>query len=141
MSGKKQRVGTRAQVWHETATQTSGGLKKHDLMMNKNGRIVSRAKHNTAKKEMRLLKFGYGTKKGKFGFIKTKASRSKSRRSKSLRSKKMRGGDDFASQVAAGSEKKMGGGGSMTPLNPADFSTGGRSRKSRKGESGGAHFL
>ena len=90
MSGKKQRVGTRAQVWHETAIQTTGALKKHDLIMNKNGRIVSRAKHNTAKKEMRLLKFGYGTKKGKFGFVRKNGSKSRSRsRSKS---RKMRGG-------------------------------------------------
>jgi hypothetical protein len=100
MSGKKQRVGTRAQVWHETAIQTTGGLKKHDLIMNKNGRIVSRAKHNTAKKEMRLLKFGYGTKKGKFGFVRKNGSKSRtnskssanSRSRSRSRSRKMRGG-------------------------------------------------
>ena len=83
MSGKTQRIGTRAQVWHQTAQQTPGGLKKSDLIMNKHGRIVSREKHNTAKKEMRLLKFGYGTKKGKFGFVKTrKGSRSQSTKMK-----------------------------------------------------------
>lgn len=78
----KQNIGTRAQVWHGTAKKTSGGLKKEDLMMNKAGRIVSRAKHNTAKKEMRLLKHGYGTKKGQFGYVKVgkKGSRSKSRK-------------------------------------------------------------
>ncbi len=63
-------IGTRAQVWHGTAYKTNGGLKKSDLFQNKNGRIVSKAKHNTAKKEQRLLKHGYGTKKGKFGFVK-----------------------------------------------------------------------
>jgi hypothetical protein len=63
-------VGTRAQVWHGTAYKTSGGLCKSDLMQNHAGRIVSKAKHATAKKEMRLLKHGYGTQKGKFGFVK-----------------------------------------------------------------------
>ena len=62
-------VGSRAQVYHGTAYKTSGGLKKSDIMMNKNGRIVSKAKHNTAKKEKRLVKAGYGTKKGKFGYV------------------------------------------------------------------------
>ena len=88
MTGKTHTIGTRAQVWHGTAKKTSGGLMKNDLMMNKAGRIVSRAKHNTAKKEMRLVKYGYGTKKGKFGFVKIGT---KSRRSKKG-SKKMRGG-------------------------------------------------
>jgi hypothetical protein len=62
-------VGSRAQVWHGTAYKTSGGLCKHHLMQNKAGRIVSKDKHMTAKKEKRLLKAGYGTKKGKFGFV------------------------------------------------------------------------
>lgn len=62
-------VGSRAQVYHGTAYKTSGGLKKNDIIMNKNGRIVSKSKHNTAKREKRLVKAGYGTKKGKFGFV------------------------------------------------------------------------
>ena len=32
--------GSRAQVWHETAHETSGGLTKSHLMKNKLGRIV-----------------------------------------------------------------------------------------------------
>jgi hypothetical protein len=74
-------IGSRAQVWHGTACKTNGGLMKKDLMQNKAGRIVSKAKHSTAKKEMRLVKSGYGTKKGKFGFVKL-----------SGKSRKMRGG-------------------------------------------------
>lgn len=85
-------IGTRAQVWHGTAYKTAGGLKKDDLMQNKAGRIVSRAKHTTAKREMRLVKHGYGSKKGKFGYVKTD-SKSKSR---SRRSSK-RGGSGLAS--------------------------------------------
>jgi hypothetical protein len=70
MTEKMLTIGSRAQVWHGTAKKTSGGLTRTHLMMNKSGRIVSKAKHNTAKKENRLLKHGYGTKKGKFGFVK-----------------------------------------------------------------------
>lgn len=70
MTEKMLTIGSRAQVWHRTAKKTSGGLTRNHLMMNKAGRIVSKAKHNTAKKENRLLKHGYGTKKGKFGFVK-----------------------------------------------------------------------
>ena len=63
-------IGTRAQVWHGTAHKTSGGLTKSALFQNKAGRIVSKKKHVTAKKDNRLVKAGYGTKKGKFGFVK-----------------------------------------------------------------------
>jgi hypothetical protein len=38
-------IGSRAHVWHGTATHTSGGLVKDDLMKNKRGRIVSKKKH------------------------------------------------------------------------------------------------
>jgi hypothetical protein len=70
MSGTKMTVGSRAQVWHGTAKHTSGGLTKTQLMMNKSGRIVSRKKHASAKKDNRLVKAGYKTKKGHFGFVK-----------------------------------------------------------------------
>lgn len=63
-------IGSRAEVFHGTAKHTSGGLTKKDLLKNKHGRIVSRSKHASAKKEQRLLKHGYGTKKGEFGYVK-----------------------------------------------------------------------
>jgi len=47
-------------------------LKKQNLIQNKSGRIVSRSKFVSAKKENRLVKHGYGSKKGKFGFVKVK---------------------------------------------------------------------
>jgi hypothetical protein len=81
-------IGTRAQVWHGTAYKTTGGLCKHDLMQNKAGRIVSKAKHMSAKKDKRLVKAGFLTKKGHFGFIKNGKSMKKGR----SRSRKMRGG-------------------------------------------------
>ena len=65
-------VGTRAEVWHGTAKKTSGGLMKKDLKMNKRGRIVSLKMSNRAKKEKRLEKAGYKTKKGKFKLFKKK---------------------------------------------------------------------
>jgi len=70
-------IGSRAEVWHGHAKKTSGGLVKSDLMKNKAGRIVSKKKHVTAKKEMRLLKHGYGTKKGKFGYVKLSVKKSR----------------------------------------------------------------
>jgi hypothetical protein len=78
----QQTIGTRAQVWHGTAKKTSGGLTKNALMMNKHGRIVSRKKHNTAKKEKRLVKAGFITRKGHFGFIKKEKRGSRSRKMK-----------------------------------------------------------
>lgn len=80
-------IGSRAEVWHGTAKHTSGGLRKTHLMKNKSGRIVSRKKHLSAKRDNRLVKAGYKTKKGHFGFVKTG---SKSRRHS--KGKKMRGG-------------------------------------------------
>jgi hypothetical protein len=76
-------LGTRAQVWHKTAYKTTGGLRKMDLLQTTKGRIVSKAKHTTAKKEQRLLKHGYGTKKGRFGYVKvTPRGSSRSRKSR-----------------------------------------------------------
>ena len=63
-------VGSRAQVMHGTAQHTSGGLTKGDLKYNKYGRIVSRKKSMKAKKDKRLEKAGYKTRKGKFGVVK-----------------------------------------------------------------------
>jgi len=71
-----QTIGSRRQVWNGTAKRTSGGLTKSDLIMS-HGRIVSKSKHFSAKKEMRLLKYGYGTQKGKFGFVKIDSKKHK----------------------------------------------------------------
>jgi hypothetical protein len=51
-----------------------------DLIMNKNGRIVSMKKHKTAKKEKRLVKHGYTAKKGKFGAVKIGVKKSRKAR-------------------------------------------------------------
>jgi hypothetical protein len=120
-------IGTRAQVWHGTAYKTSGGLTKTNLMKNKSGRIVSRSKHITAKKEKRLVKAGFLTKKGHFGFIKNGSKKG---------SKKMRGGTGSAvgsgfpkgspigrSLIASGGSKgKRGGNGVNYSLSPSKIS-------------------
>ena len=80
--------GARRQVWAGTAYMTEGGLTRDKLHYNKRGRIVSKKKFNTAKKEKRLQKHGYFTKKGKFGYVK-KGTKSKSK-SKSSKTKKRR---------------------------------------------------
>jgi len=77
MTEHKHTVGSRAEVWHNTAHHTSGGLTRKQLMMNKWGRIVSRKKHNTAKKEKRLEKAGFFAKKGSFGAVKKEGTRKK----------------------------------------------------------------
>ena len=89
----KKGIGTRAEVWHKTACKTSGGLMRKDLFMNKNGRIVSKKKHMTAKREKRLEKHGFFAKKGKFGYVKmTPRVSSKKSKSKTRRRRHTRGG-------------------------------------------------
>jgi hypothetical protein len=127
-----QTIGTRAQVWHGTAKKTPGGLTKSDLMKNKSGRIVSRAKHNTAKKEMRLVKYGYGTKKGKFGFVKIG--------SKKHRSRKMKGGYTPLSPAGVDDDYMLK---DVVPqvFSPLDRAlVGGRRRKTRGGAPYGNNF-
>jgi hypothetical protein len=112
-SGKNYEVliGTRAQVWHGTAYKTSGGLTKNDLIMNKHGRIVSKAKHVTAKREKRLLKFGYGTKKGKFGFVKLGKSKKMTGGNPSTFEKRPQGGGNASTSTF---EKRPQGGGNAS---------------------------
>jgi hypothetical protein len=83
--GYKQLVGSRAEVWHETAYKTCYGkdcLTRKDIMMNKHGRLVSRKKHNTAKREKRLQRHGYFTKKGKFGWVRKDGKKTSKKRTR-----------------------------------------------------------
>ena len=77
--------GSRAEVMHGHAKRTSGGLTKAQLMKNKHGRIVSRKKHSLAKRENRLVKAGYVTKKGHFGLFKKNGTKASRRRRRSMR--------------------------------------------------------
>jgi len=80
MTGHVKAVGSRAEVWHGTAKHTSGGLHKNHLMMNKRGRIVSKKKHATAKKQKRLEKAGFKPKKGTFKLFKKSDGKTKKNR-------------------------------------------------------------
>ena len=68
MSDKKMiRIGTKAQVYHQTALMTPGGLKKSDLMKTKRGRIVSKKQSLAGKRAIKhLFALGYKPKKGTF---------------------------------------------------------------------------
>jgi hypothetical protein len=137
-------IGSRAEVWHGSAKKTSGGLTKSHLMKNKSGHIVSRKKHFSAKKDNRLVKAGFKTKKGHFGFIKTGSK-------KRGHGKKMRGGDSNAVQFRAGeggdpTPTMTGGAAYGSGIYPADVNasdiTGHMSRNStnvqmRAGQAGG----
>ena len=83
--------GARRQVWNGTAYQTDSGLTRSDLIKNKYGRLVSKKKHNTAKRENRLKKHGWTAKKGAFGAVRIgeeKKGRSRKGRSRKGRSRK-----------------------------------------------------
>jgi len=93
INGKKYRelFGSRQQVMNGTAYKTAGELTKSGLMMNKWGRIVSKKKHASAKKEKRLVKHGYTAKKGKFGYVKINSR-------KMRKSRKVKGGQQQQEQ-------------------------------------------
>ena len=84
-------IGSRAQVWHGTAYKTPGGLTKHNLLINKHGRVVSKKKHTSAKKEKRLEKAGYKPQKGKFMLMRKSMKKPRSARRKN-KSKRLGGG-------------------------------------------------
>ncbi len=126
-----QTIGSRRQVWNGNAKHTSGGLTKSGLTMS-HGRIVSKAKHISAKKEMRLLKHGYGTKKGKFGFVKVGTKRNR----------KMRGGMHNLSPLQLMEEGNGIAGQGITPGGPQTLAgmAGGRGRARSYGMAGGDDY-
>ena len=69
-------IGSRAEVFHEKAIKTSGGLQKKDLLKNKHGYIVSKRKVILSRKSKTnpLMKQGYLAKRNsrKFGPLKNK---------------------------------------------------------------------
>ena len=85
----KQTFGSRAQVMHGTANKTTGGLTKSQLKYNKQGKIVSKKASALAKKNNRLVKAGYVTKKGKFGVEMRGGARGEGRISTAIGIKKL----------------------------------------------------
>ena len=60
------KIGSRRQVWNNTRSKTKGGLTRKNLKMNKRGRIVSKKMSARARRQKRLVKSGYKTKKNTF---------------------------------------------------------------------------
>ena len=92
-----QKFGSRRQVCvYGTAEQTTGGLTKKDLIINKWGRVVSRKKHAMGPKLLKNLmnskkKVGWVAKKGKFGAKKVTGKALKSHLAKLARTRKNMG--------------------------------------------------
>ena len=90
------RKGTRAQVWHGNADETTGGLTKKDLIKNKHGSIVSKKKQALARKHRHLEKAGYKPTKGKFVLMRrhsqhhTRSSKRSSKRRTTRRRRRRR---------------------------------------------------
>jgi hypothetical protein len=80
------KYGTRAEVMHGVAEMTTGRRRKSYFFKNKHGEIVSKKLSLLAKKEKRLEKAGYFTRKGVFGAFK-KDSKSKSAKKAKTRRK------------------------------------------------------
>lgn len=77
--GEIAHFGSRRQVMNGTAKMTTGRLTKKNLMYNKSGRIVSKKKFATAKKDRRLAKAGFVPKKGVFKLFKKSDGKKKNR--------------------------------------------------------------
>jgi len=91
------KYGSRRQVFNGSAYMTKRRLRQGDIMYNKQKRLVSAKKSRMASKEQRLLKHGYGAKKGKFGYVRVPPgstshamgrARTRKRRSRKRRSRK-----------------------------------------------------
>ena len=86
--------GTRRQVYdYRTAFKTAGGLTRKDLVKNKAGRIVSKAKFDQGPTLLKnLTSRGFYTRKGKFGAKKRGGVTKKNKNAKKM--KKQKGGED-----------------------------------------------
>ena len=63
------RVGSRAEVWHGTADQTSGGLTKNDLVQSIDGHIKSKKKVATGKKNPWIMASACNRTPGSFELV------------------------------------------------------------------------
>ena len=73
------KYGSRQDVWDSVCTMTRGGLTKDDLMLSKNGKIVSKRKSEAAKAAY-----------DKFGFNKRKVEEQKKEEKKEEKKKRRR---------------------------------------------------
>ena len=84
----QKKYGSRAEVMHGVAEMTTGRRRKSYFYMNKHGEIVSRKLSLLAKKEKRLEKAGYFTRKGVFGAFKKESTSAKAKKSKKAKTTK-----------------------------------------------------
>lgn len=56
VTGSKSGVGSKRQVYNGSASRTSGGLTRTDLMKNRRGKVVSRRKHAMGQRLKRYLR-------------------------------------------------------------------------------------
>lgn len=90
---KVKRIGSKAEVWHQSADHTVSGLKKKDLMKNKRGRIISRKQHAAGKKAIkRLFSLGFKPKKGSFKLFHKGTARSTVSKKSKRTTRRRRGG-------------------------------------------------
>lgn len=82
------KYGTRAEVMHGVAEMTTGRRRKSYFFKNKHGEIVSKKLSLLAKKEKRLEKAGYFTRKGVFGAFKKESKSAKAKKSKKAKTAK-----------------------------------------------------
>jgi hypothetical protein len=81
-------VGSKAEVYHGSASKTSGGLVKRDLIFKK-GRIISRKKSMQGKKAIKHLRaLGYIAKKGQFTLFRKSMAHGKAKSKKTRKQRK-----------------------------------------------------
>lgn len=79
----KNLIGSRKQVWDDTAFKTTGNLQRCDILLNRWGRLVSYKKNKKEHCDRRLQKYGWTAKKGKFGAVRMSAIAKSTSKSKS----------------------------------------------------------
>jgi hypothetical protein len=102
MVGKTMKtIGSKAEVFHQSAKKTSGGLTKKDLMKHK-GRIISRKKHAAGKKAIKhLFALGYKPTKGKFTLMRRSMVDGRRKTHKKHSTRRRRGGASASPGVPA----------------------------------------
>ena len=86
----EKKYGSRAEVMHGVAEMTTGRRRKSYFFKNKHGEIVSKKLSLLAKKDKRLEKAGYFTRKGVFGAFKKESKSAKAKKSKKAKTAKRR---------------------------------------------------
>lgn len=93
MTKEMKTFGSKAEVWHGSASHTPSYLYKKDLMMTKRGRIVSKKQHKAGLKAVkRLFAAGYKPKKGTFKLFHKGHSKKHSVSRKRRSTRRRRGG-------------------------------------------------